>query len=137
MLLVHTILTWLNAAVTITLVSKIGAATIQSRSPFDTGKRFSSHYFHNQLWAPLSAGTNQGAASNQVNMVHRKILPSNKIWLLLRATHWCKKGTNTLIEHTTLTIGRTCSHFHSVNLWLHEMASHGPCYVLLQHLLDS
>jgi len=42
-----TVFTWLNAAATITLVSKIGAATIQSRPSFDTGKRFLSHYFHN------------------------------------------------------------------------------------------
>jgi len=37
---------------------------------FDTGKQFLSHYFHNRLWAPLSAATNRGAASNQVNTVH-------------------------------------------------------------------
>jgi len=64
-----TVFTWLNATATITLVSKIGAATIQSRSPFDTGKQFLSHYFHNRLWAPLHAATNRGAASNQVNTV--------------------------------------------------------------------
>jgi len=59
----NTILTWLNTTATITLVSKIGMVTIQSRPPFDTGKRFLSHYFCNRLWAPLSA------ASNQVNTV--------------------------------------------------------------------
>jgi len=68
--LTHTVLTWLNVAATITLVSKIGAATIQTWLPFDTRKTiFISHYIHNRLWAPLSAVTNRGVASNQVNMV--------------------------------------------------------------------
>ena len=34
----YTVFTWLNAAATITLVSKIGSATIQSQPPFDTEK---------------------------------------------------------------------------------------------------
>ena len=42
-----TVFIWLNAVATITLVFKIGAATIQSWPPFDTGKQFLSHYFHN------------------------------------------------------------------------------------------
>ena len=36
-----TLTTRLNAAATITLVSKIGVATIQSQPPLDMGKRFS------------------------------------------------------------------------------------------------
>ena len=70
LIILHTVFTWLNTAATITLVSKIGAAAIQSRPPFDTGKRFLSHYFQNRLWAPLSAATNLGVASNQVNTVY-------------------------------------------------------------------
>jgi len=35
---VSTVFTWLNASATINLVLKIGAATIQTRSSFDTGK---------------------------------------------------------------------------------------------------
>jgi len=65
-----TIFIWLSTAATITLVSKIGVATIQSQPPFDTGKQFLSHYFHNRLWAPLGAVTNWGTASNQVNTVY-------------------------------------------------------------------
>jgi len=57
------VFTWLNAVATITLVSKIDVVTIQSRPPFDTRKQLLSHYFHNRLWAPLSAATNRGAAS--------------------------------------------------------------------------
>ena len=53
-----TVFTWLNATATITLVAKVVAASIQSRPPFDTGKQILSHYFHNRLWAPLSAATN-------------------------------------------------------------------------------
>ena len=67
--IISTIFTWLNAMAPITLVSKIGAATIQSRPPFNTGKWFLSQYFHNRLWAPLSSVTNQGAVSNQINKV--------------------------------------------------------------------
>jgi len=39
----YTVFTWLNATAAITLVSKIGAATIQSQPPFDTVKRFLNH----------------------------------------------------------------------------------------------
>jgi len=60
------VFTWLNATSTITLIR---AATVQTRSPFDTRKQYLSHYFHNQLWAPLSVVTIRGAASNQVNMI--------------------------------------------------------------------
>jgi len=42
-----TVFTWLNAAATVTLVSKIGAATIQTRPPFDTGQQLLRNYFHN------------------------------------------------------------------------------------------
>ena len=47
-----TVFTWLNAMATITLVPKIGAATIQIQPPFDVGKLFLGLYSHNRLWDP-------------------------------------------------------------------------------------
>ena len=64
--LLTTIFTWLNATASITLVSKISAATIQSRPPFNAGKWFLGH---NQLWTLLSAANNW-KAYNPVNTVH-------------------------------------------------------------------
>ena len=67
--IIITVFTWLNAVATITLVPKIGAATVQTRPPFDTRNRCLNHYFHNRLPVLLSAVIIQGAASNQVNTV--------------------------------------------------------------------
>jgi len=60
----HIYCTWLDTAVTITLVSKINAARIQSRQPFDTEEQFLNPYFYNQLWVSFNMATIRGVASN-------------------------------------------------------------------------
>ena len=45
----------------------MNAASVQTRPPFNTGKQFLSHCFHNRLWASLVAVLFQGVACNLVN----------------------------------------------------------------------
>ena len=90
------------------LVPKIGAATVQTRPPFDTRKRCLSYYFHNWLQALLSAVTIWGAASNQVNTVHN-------IFVKCKISIYVKTRKSFLAKFVPGMVA-TCSHFSEISI---------------------